>query len=85
MQGYILVQDDTARHRIASTNAGNTWDSYVDVTQDKVRAVAEEGELEHEGSHATATLTDHMVRTNDVLTQVSELVTDWVVDGGVEA
>ena len=57
----------------------------VDVTQDKVRAVAEEGELEHEGSHATATLTDHMVRADDVLTEVSELITDGVVDGCVEA
>ena len=57
----------------------------VDVPQDKVRAVAKEGELEHEGSHAPTTLTDHTVRTNNVLTQVGELVTDWVVDGGVEA
>ena len=57
----------------------------VDVLEDEVGAVAEGGETEHEGSHATTTLTDHTVRANDVLTQVSELVTDGIVDGGVEA
>ena len=57
----------------------------VDITQDKVGAVAEEGELKHEGSHTTTTLTDHMVRTDNVRTQVGELITDGVVDGGVEA
>ena len=57
----------------------------IDITQDEVRAVAEEGELQHEGSHATATLTNHVVRANDVLTEVSELIADGVVDGRVEA
>ena len=57
----------------------------VDVLEDEARAVAEVGKLKHEGGHATATLADHTVRANDVLTEISELVTDWVMDGGVEA
>ena len=57
----------------------------VDILKDEVRAVAKEGEPLHEGSHATATLADHTVRANDVLTEISELIADWVVDGGVEA
>ena len=57
----------------------------VDVTQDEVRAVTEVGELEHEGSRATTALADHMVRADDVLTEVCELIADGIVDGGVEA
>ena len=57
----------------------------VDILKDEVRAVAKEGEPEHEGSHATTTLADHTVSADHVLTEISELITDWVVDGGVEA
>ena len=57
----------------------------VDVLKDEVRAVAKEGEAQHEGSHATTTLADHTIGADDVLTEVSELITDGVVDCGVEA
>ena len=38
----------------------------VDVLKDEVRAMAKEGETQHEGSHATTTLADHTVRADDI-------------------